>query len=50
MKTRIGFVSNSSSSSFVCVMSKTDHDKIMSGLSEKHREFMKTYCKGCLNC
>jgi hypothetical protein len=40
MKTRNGFVSNSSSSSFVCVVRKEDHEKILSELSEKEKSLI----------
>jgi hypothetical protein len=43
MKIRNGFVSNSSSSSFFCVLSKKDHDKIMSGLTEAQRKAIDKY-------
>lgn len=41
MKVRTGFVSNSSSSSFVCVTSKSDHEKIMADISAKQAELIK---------
>ena len=43
MKIRNGFVSNSSSSSFFCVLSKKDHDKIMSELTKKQQKIINKY-------
>jgi hypothetical protein len=43
MKTRNGFVSNSSSSSFFCVVPKTIHDKVMDKLSKKQKSIMEKY-------
>ncbi len=45
MKTRNGFVSNSSSSSFVCVLTKDDHNKILSKLSAEHQALMEKTCE-----
>ena len=41
MKTRQGFVSNSSSSSFVCVVAKADHDAAFNMLTDAQKETLK---------
>lgn len=41
MKIRAGFVSNSSSSSFVMVVGKENHDKAFASLSEEDQEALK---------
>lgn len=43
MKSRTGFVSNSSSSSFVCVLPKSAHDAILAKMSEQFAEIIKNY-------
>ena len=42
MKTRTGFVSNSSTSSFVCVVAKADHEKAIATLTDEQRKAFKT--------
>lgn len=41
MKIRLGFVSNSSSSSFVIVTTKENHDKAMKELSAKEKKYVQ---------
>ncbi len=45
MKTRSGFVSNSSSSSFVCIVRKEDHEKIMAQLNNKEQSLISEMFK-----
>ena len=41
MKVRSGFVSNSSSSSFVCIATRESHEKAMAKLNEKDRQLVE---------
>lgn len=43
MKTRNGFVSNSSSSSFVCAVTKMDHEAILAEMEDNLAEVMRKY-------
>lgn len=43
MKTRSGFVSNSSSSSFTTVLTKVDHEAILAEMDEKLADIMRKY-------
>ncbi len=43
MKMRSGFVSNSSSSSFVCVLAKADHEKVIAQLSATSSDIIQKY-------
>jgi hypothetical protein len=43
MKTRLGFVSNSSSSSFTLVTSKTNHDKVLASMADRERMALEIF-------
>ena len=46
MKTRLGFVSNSSSSSYLIITSKECHDKVLSAMTERERLALEIF--GCI--
>lgn len=45
MKTRLGFVSNSSSSSFVMLTSKENHEKVLATFTPEERELLAIFFK-----
>ena len=45
MKTRNGFVSNSSSSSFMCVVPKDQHDAILADMEDELADIIRKYAE-----
>lgn len=48
MKIRIGFVSNSSSSSYICMTSKENHEKVLATFTEADRDAFEVFAKAAL--